>query len=109
MAWHISFFLKYLDSLEDFRKKPHDKIPSKSPCTNFQSLLKSKFQIKFEKVLFLELGSASVFSQAAAHFLFSTGSLSFSPLGLGGALPAYHLLSGEAPDLAPSSPLSVTG
>jgi hypothetical protein len=31
---------------------------------------KSKFQIKFEKVLFLELGPTLVFCQAAAHFLF---------------------------------------
>jgi hypothetical protein len=38
MAWHISFFLKYLRSLEQFRKNPHVKIPPKSPCANFQSL-----------------------------------------------------------------------
>jgi hypothetical protein len=31
-------FLKYLDSLKDFRKNPHVKIPPKSPCANFQSL-----------------------------------------------------------------------
>jgi hypothetical protein len=31
-------FLKYFDSLEDFRKNPHVKIPPKSPCANFQSL-----------------------------------------------------------------------
>jgi hypothetical protein len=42
MAWHISFFIKYLDSLEDFTKNPHVKIPLKSPCTNFKSL--AKFQ-----------------------------------------------------------------
>jgi hypothetical protein len=36
MAYFI--FLKYMDSLEDFRKKPHVKIPPKSPCANFQSL-----------------------------------------------------------------------
>jgi hypothetical protein len=36
MAYFI--FLKYLDSLEDFRKNPHVKIPSKSLCANFQSL-----------------------------------------------------------------------
>jgi hypothetical protein len=38
MAWHIIFFLKSLGSLEEFRKNPHVKIPSKSPCANFQSL-----------------------------------------------------------------------
>jgi hypothetical protein len=36
MAYFI--FLKYLDSLEDFRKNSHVKIPPKSPCANFQSL-----------------------------------------------------------------------
>jgi hypothetical protein len=36
MAYFI--FLKYLDSLEDFRKNPVVKIPPKSPCANFQSL-----------------------------------------------------------------------
>jgi hypothetical protein len=35
MAYFI--FLKYMDSLEDFRKNPHVKIPPKSPCANFQS------------------------------------------------------------------------
>jgi hypothetical protein len=36
MAYFI--FLKYLDSLEDFRKNLHVKSPPKSPPTNFQSL-----------------------------------------------------------------------
>jgi hypothetical protein len=31
-------FLKYLRSLEEFRKNPCVKIPPKSPCANFQSL-----------------------------------------------------------------------
>jgi hypothetical protein len=31
-------FLKYLRSLEEFRKSPHVKIPPKSPCANFQRL-----------------------------------------------------------------------
>jgi hypothetical protein len=30
-------FLKYLRSIEEFRKNPHVKIPPKSPCANFQS------------------------------------------------------------------------
>jgi hypothetical protein len=46
VACHISFFLKYLDSLEDFRKNPHVKIPPKYPCTHFQSLPNSRIQIK---------------------------------------------------------------
>jgi hypothetical protein len=36
MAYFI--FLKYLDSLEDFRKNPHVKIPPKSLGANFHSL-----------------------------------------------------------------------
>jgi hypothetical protein len=49
MAWHISFFLKHLRSLEEFRKNPHVKIPPKSPCANFQRLGIFKNQILFEK------------------------------------------------------------
>jgi hypothetical protein len=33
-------FLKYLDSLEDFRKNPHVKFLPKSPCAIFQSSAK---------------------------------------------------------------------
>jgi hypothetical protein len=36
MAYFI--FLKYLRTLEEFRKNPHVKIPFKSPYANFQSL-----------------------------------------------------------------------
>jgi hypothetical protein len=53
MAWHISFFLKYLRSLEGIRKNPHVKIPPKSPCANFQSLGKFKNPIFNSKNLFL--------------------------------------------------------
>jgi hypothetical protein len=35
MAYFI--FLKYMRSIEEFRKKRHVKIPPKSPCANFQS------------------------------------------------------------------------
>jgi hypothetical protein len=35
-------FLKYLRSLEEFRKNPHVKIPPKFRCANFQSLGKFK-------------------------------------------------------------------
>jgi hypothetical protein len=37
MACHL-IFLKYLRSLEEFRKNPCVKIPPNSPCANFQSL-----------------------------------------------------------------------
>jgi hypothetical protein len=47
MAYFI--FLKYLDSLEEFRKNPHVKIPPKSSPTNFQSLGIFKNQIVIQK------------------------------------------------------------
>jgi hypothetical protein len=51
MAYFIS--LKYLDSLEDFRKNPHVKIPPKSPCANFQSRGIFKNSIFIRKGIFL--------------------------------------------------------
>ncbi len=65
MAWHITFFLKSLRSLEEFRKNPHVKIPPKSPSTNFQSLVVIKNQILFGKEFF-----SVAFGPAATH-LFS--------------------------------------
>jgi hypothetical protein len=53
MAWHISFFLKYLRSLEEFRKNPHVKILPKFPCANFQSLVKFKNPIFNSKIFLL--------------------------------------------------------
>jgi hypothetical protein len=50
MAYFI--FLKYLRSLEEFRKNPHVKIPPKSPCANFQSLGKFKNPIFNSKIIF---------------------------------------------------------
>jgi hypothetical protein len=47
MAYYI--FPKSLRSLEEFRKNSHIKSPPKSPCTNFQSLVNSKFQFSFWK------------------------------------------------------------
>jgi hypothetical protein len=57
MAYFI--FLKYLDSLEDFRKNPHVKIPPKSPSTNFQSLGIFKNQIFIQKRIFPSLSTQS--------------------------------------------------
>jgi hypothetical protein len=51
MAHYI--FLKSLRSLEEFRKKPHVKIPPKSPSTNFQSLAIIKNQFFIRKRIFL--------------------------------------------------------
>ncbi len=50
MAYFI--FLKYLRSLEEFRKNPHVKIPPKSPCANFQSLGIFKNSIFIRKGIF---------------------------------------------------------
>jgi hypothetical protein len=51
MAYFI--FLKYLRSLEEIRKNPYVKIPTKSPCANFQSIGKFKNPIFNSKILFL--------------------------------------------------------
>jgi hypothetical protein len=51
MAYFI--FLKYLRSLEEFRKNLHVKIPPKSPCANFQSLGIFKNSIFIRKGIFL--------------------------------------------------------
>jgi hypothetical protein len=51
MAYFI--FLKYMRSIEEFRKKPHVKIPPKSPCANFQSLGIFKNSIFIRKEIFL--------------------------------------------------------
>jgi hypothetical protein len=55
MAYYI--FLKSLGSLEEFRKKPHIKIPPKSPPTNFQSLGIFKNLIFIRKRIFLQLSA----------------------------------------------------
>jgi hypothetical protein len=49
VAWHISFFLKSLESKEDFRKNPCIQTPSKYPCTNHQSLAKFQNSSKYSK------------------------------------------------------------
>jgi hypothetical protein len=47
-----SIFLKYLRRLEEFRKNPHVKIPPKSSCANFQSLVIFKNLIFIQKGIF---------------------------------------------------------
>jgi hypothetical protein len=51
MAYFL--FLKYLRSLEEFRKNPHVKIPPKFPCANFQSLGKFKNPFFNSKIFLL--------------------------------------------------------
>jgi hypothetical protein len=59
MAYLI--FLKYLRSLEEFRKNPHVKIPPKSPSANFESLGEFKNQIfNSKKSFFFTFGRATL-------------------------------------------------
>jgi hypothetical protein len=92
MAYFI--FLKYLRSLEEFRKNSHVKIPPKSPCANFQSLGIFKNQILFRKEFSPSLSAHLAFrpSRGPLSLFFSTDRFSLpSPLGLGlSAGPAHH-------------------
>jgi hypothetical protein len=65
MAWHISFFLKSLESLEDFRIKSRTQTPSKSPCTNFQSLAKFQNSNKNSKRILFDSGPPDQLGPAA--------------------------------------------
>jgi hypothetical protein len=61
MAWHISYFLKYLDSLEDVRKNPHVKFLPKSPSAIFQTSAKFLKSIEIQKEFLFELWPISGF------------------------------------------------
>jgi hypothetical protein len=99
MAYFI--FLKYFDSLEDFRINPHVKIPPRSPPTNFQSFDIFKNQIVIQKRFFPHFLPNRPSGQPAHpafwpsrgpfFFLFNWPSPPLSPLGLGlSAGPADH-------------------
>jgi hypothetical protein len=102
-------FLKYLDSLEDFRKNLHVKIPPKSPCTIFRSSAKFKNQLKFEKNFFLNSGQALDLAQPRPTSLSTpAGPLPF-PLPLGHRRhPPLGLGLWPAQPASPASPLSLT-
>jgi hypothetical protein len=72
MAYFI--FIQYLDSLEDFRKNPHVKIPSKSPRVNFESLCKFKNSIFNLKILLCIHFSLSARLELPAHLAFGPAS-----------------------------------
>jgi hypothetical protein len=80
-------FLKYLRSLEEFKKNPHVKIPPKSFCANFQSLDIFKYQIFIRKRIFPSLLAHPAFrpSHGPFSFLFNRPFFPFStgprPLG----------------------------
>jgi hypothetical protein len=106
------FFLKYLDSLEDFRKNPHVKIPPISPPTNFQSLGIFKNQILFRKEFFLHFQpnrpsaqpAHPTFRPSRDSLFFSIGRSPLSPLGLGliaGPTRPHDPASRLLPPLAP--------
>jgi hypothetical protein len=59
VAWRISFFLKSMESQEDFRKNLRIRTPSKSPCTNFQSLAKFQNSNKNLKRILFDSGPPS--------------------------------------------------
>jgi hypothetical protein len=92
-------FLKYLRSLEEFRKNPHVKIPPKSPCANFQNLGIFKNQILFGKEfssLSAQLaqqptGPSGLSAQPQPFFSFPTGRTPSSPLGLSLSAGPAHL------------------
>jgi hypothetical protein len=76
-AYYI--FLKSLKSLGEFRKKPHVKIPPKSPCANFQSLGKFKNPIFNSEILFFAFGLADLVAHSAVR---PAGPAGLSPLPL---------------------------
>jgi hypothetical protein len=59
-------FLKYLRSLEEFRKNPCVQIPHKSPCANFQSLDIFKNSIFIRKEFFFNFQPIRPFWPRAA-------------------------------------------
>jgi hypothetical protein len=81
MAYFI--FLKSLRSLEEFRKNPHVKIPSKSPCANFQSHGIFKNQILFGKEFFASLLAHPAIWPSRGPFLFSSFQPAAPPLPTG--------------------------
>jgi hypothetical protein len=71
-------FLKYVRSLEEFRKNPHVKIPPKSPCANFQILG------IFKNLIFIRKG-----------IFFRFQPIRSSPTHVGPLCPAGHWLPAQ--------------
>jgi hypothetical protein len=80
MAYFI--FLKYLRSLEEFRKNPHVKIPPKSRCTNFQSLCIFKNPIFIQKEFPSDFGPSGPASHVLARFTPPATVHTLDPFGL---------------------------
>jgi hypothetical protein len=99
-------FIKYLRSLEKFRKKSHVKIPPKSPCANLQSLDIFKNQILFGKE-FSSLLAQPAQQPAGPSGLSAQPQHSFFPFQP--AVPPPPLPTGPRPLGRPSSPHGPTG
>jgi hypothetical protein len=93
MAYYI--FLKSLGSLEEFRKKPHIKIPPKSPPTNFQSLGIFKNLIFIRKRIFLQL-SAQTAQQPSGLLAPSDPASQAGPPGRAPSLPPSLTRAGSS-------------
>jgi hypothetical protein len=93
-----------LRNLEEFKKNPHVKIPSKSPCANPQSLGIFKNQILFRKYFFLTFGpTGPAVSRPIRNFSPATALLFLQP-----AIPP-PFPTGPRPLDRPSSPHGPTG
>jgi hypothetical protein len=79
MAYFI--FLKYLRSLEEFRKNPHVKIPPKSPCAKFQSLGIFKNVIFIQKGIFFRIQPIRPIPSRAGLLRSQATGSPLSPLG----------------------------
>jgi hypothetical protein len=96
MAYFI--VLKYLRSLEEFKKNPHVKITPKSPCANPQSLGIFKNQILFGKEFFLTFDPTGPSGPSAQLRPFFPSNWPFPPFP-----------TGPRPLGRPSSPHGPTG
>jgi hypothetical protein len=85
MAYFI--FLKYLRSLEEFRKNPCLQIPPKSPSTNFQTLGKFKNPIFNPKILLPIHFSLLARLALPAHLAFGPACPTRLPSPVGQSLP----------------------
>jgi hypothetical protein len=79
MAYFI--FLKYLDTLEDFRKNSHVKILPKSPCANLQSLGIFKNPILIQKRTPSDFGPSGPALPVLARFASQATGSTLSPFG----------------------------
>jgi hypothetical protein len=91
MAYFI--FIKYLRSLEEFRKNPCAQITPKSPCVNFQSLGIFKNSIFIRKEIFFNFWPNQP-SRQPAHPV-------FWPRAAKQATPAHQVVPPPSPSSLP--------